>query len=514
MRGDLKESFVKDGETIDRALVADAEYLDPLGNPLTLPGRSLLLVRNVGSHLDTDMVLWRGEPIYETMLDAMVTVLAAKHDLMDNGRFRNSRAGSIYVVKPKMHGPNEVALAGELFFNGRGRSGAAATHHQDGHHGRRATHLGEFGCVYCPSTRAYLPLLTPGSWIARAMRSHTIMEAGPVLPKEEMKGAVWLRAYERANVDAGLACGFMRSAQIGKGMWAAPDEMAAMLESKIMHPKAGANTAWVPSPTVATLHAMHYHLIEVHARQQDLLSRAKTDRDEMLELPLLSSDRTLSDDERQRELDNNAQGLLGYVSRWVGQGIGCSKVPDINNVDFDGRLRDAANFQPAHCQLALSRFVHRRAGACDHGEDGTSGRRAKSRRSRLPSDVRSLRDKPSLSGRSGAGVQRARTTQRLHGVHSSAASSRRESRSTVGRPENAQTRTGFRATCLFKSVTLPSGRPPPRAGKRRDFYRLRRRTASSVLAGRLFDPVGSGESCDVFRTTRRVARPGWKRSAR
>ena len=333
MNGTLTRTFDKEGETIERVLESDREYVNPQGEPLIKHGRSLMLVRNVGAHILTEMVTYKGEPICETMLDAMVTALAAKHDLLGNSQYRNSRSGSIYIVKPKMHGPEEVALASQLF----SRVEEALDLKRDTlkmgvMDEERRTSVNLAACIAQVPSRLFF--INTGFLDRTGDEIHTSMNAGPVLPKEEMKKSTWLNAYENSNVDVGLECGLMGHAQIGKGMWAAPDEMAAMLESKILHPKGGANTAWVPSPTVATLHAMHYHLVEVKARQKDLISRASEDVDNMLALPLLQNGRELSNEEKQNELENNVQGLLGYVSRWVGQGIGCSKVPDINNVDL------------------------------------------------------------------------------------------------------------------------------------------------------------------------------------
>ncbi len=348
MKGTLVRSFEKDGERIERVMNADREYLDVDGEPFLTPGRGLLLVRNVGSHLDTDMVRYKGLAIAETILDAMVTSLAGKHDLLGKGRFRNSRCGSIYIVKPKMHGPDEVAHAASLFSRVEDALELPRYTLKMGimdEERRTSVNLG--ACIAQVPARVFF--INTGFLDRTGDEIHTCMKAGPVLPKEEMKNAGWLNAYENANVDVGLACGFAGRAQIGKGMWAAPDEMTEMLMSKILHPKAGASTAWVPSPTVATLHAMHYHLLEVKARQLDLARRPTASVDAMLSLPLLPADRKLDAGELQRELENNAQGLLGYVSRWVGQGIGCSKVPDINNVQL---MEDCATLRISSQHIA------------------------------------------------------------------------------------------------------------------------------------------------------------------
>lgn len=331
MNGTLKQTIEKDDEVIERKLAQDRSYLSPEGSSFTLPGRSLLLVRNAGMHLQTDAVLWHGKPVPETLLDIMVTALCAKHDISGHNPRANSRKGSMYIVKPKMHGPEEVALADELFNRVEDALGYERYTLKMGiMDEERRTSVNLKACIR--EARQRLVFINTGFLDRTGDDIHTNMEAGPTLPKNELKHARWLLAYEDSNVDIGLRCGFMNHAQIGKGMWAMPDEMQAMLESKILHLKAGASTSWVPSPTAATLHALHYHRFNVHTRQEELLRRKPVTVDEILDIPLLPSDRTLSSTEITRELENNAQGILGYVARWVGQGIGCSKVPNINNI--------------------------------------------------------------------------------------------------------------------------------------------------------------------------------------
>jgi len=334
IKGSIQFEMIQAGKQITRVLNKDHTYTNPQGESFELPGRSLMLIRNTGLHMFSELVLTeKNEKLPEGLIDALITVLIAMHDLTPDRAIKNSRQGSIYIVKPKMHGPEEVAFSCKVFSDIENAYGLAQNTIKIGiMDEERRTTINLKECIRQAKQRVCF--INTGFLDRTGDEIHSSMEAGPMLPKAEIKTAAWIAAYEDWNVDTGLLCGLDGVAQIGKGMWAEPDNLLDMYQSKISHPQAGANCAWVPSPMAATIHALHYHQVNVKQQQQILKQRKRASVDDILTIPLLPESRQLSAEEIQLELDNNAQSILGYVVKWIDMGIGCSKVPDINHTEL------------------------------------------------------------------------------------------------------------------------------------------------------------------------------------